>query len=350
MTDRAFTYRPILWLLRSSTLRGQRIAALDIFRGSALLAMAGYHFIWDLWYFRFADPALLTAPLWIATRIVILFSFLFFAGFSLQLAHSSGLKLKTFFRRIFLVGLSAISVTLVTYVIAPESFVIFGALHHIAVGSLLAVPFLKLPALLTLISALLTLFLPQVLISDELMRPGWIWLGLSSRVLNSNDFVPVFPWFSAMLTGVAVGRICMINSNWLNRLRNLSFGHSGFTKVLNFLGRHGLIFYLLHQPIFYSVTQLASHLTRPDVVVPYMSPLAYLASCQAETSKDGTRPERARAYCRCNLEEMTKAGIWAAIAEGDVTSSVEEKIADIAETCQAKERDRQNEIYRRQSR
>ncbi|MGB5799766.1 MAG: heparan-alpha-glucosaminide N-acetyltransferase domain-containing protein, partial [Mesorhizobium sp.] len=36
----------------------KRIVAIDVARGLALLAMASYHFTWDLGFFGYTDPSL----------------------------------------------------------------------------------------------------------------------------------------------------------------------------------------------------------------------------------------------------------------------------------------------------
>ena len=70
-----------------------RIGFLDTWRGIALIAMASYHFTWDLAMFGYIPPETPTEGLWRLYARAIASSFLFLAGFSLFLGASKGYKL-----------------------------------------------------------------------------------------------------------------------------------------------------------------------------------------------------------------------------------------------------------------
>ncbi|TKB32225.1 MAG: DUF1624 domain-containing protein, partial [Mesorhizobium sp.] len=64
----------------------KRIVAIDVARGVALLAMASYHFTWDLEFFGYADPGLTAFGWWKFYARCIASTFLFLVGVSLFLA------------------------------------------------------------------------------------------------------------------------------------------------------------------------------------------------------------------------------------------------------------------------
>ncbi|TGU11280.1 DUF1624 domain-containing protein, partial [bacterium M00.F.Ca.ET.156.01.1.1] len=72
--------------------RKGRIGGLDTLRGQALIAMASYHFTWNLEYFGYLEPGTATTGLWKLYARGIATSFLFLAGFSLFLAHGKGVN------------------------------------------------------------------------------------------------------------------------------------------------------------------------------------------------------------------------------------------------------------------
>jgi uncharacterized membrane protein len=58
----------------------------------------------------------------------------------------------------------------------------------------------------------------------------------------SMDFIPIYPWFWAILLGILTGP-------YLSRIRH--FDHLRPNRFLNFLGQHSLKIYLIHQPVIF---------------------------------------------------------------------------------------------------
>ena len=77
-----------------------RLLALDAARGLALIAMASYHFSWDLEFFGYLAPGTSTQGFLRIYARMIASSFLFLAGFSLVLAQYPKLRLQPFLRRL----------------------------------------------------------------------------------------------------------------------------------------------------------------------------------------------------------------------------------------------------------
>ena len=63
--------------------RAPRIEAIDLARGIALVAMAVYHFTWDLEFFGYLEPRTTAVGGWKLFARVIASSFLFLVGVSL---------------------------------------------------------------------------------------------------------------------------------------------------------------------------------------------------------------------------------------------------------------------------
>lgn len=224
-----------------------RIPLFDVLRGTALAAMAAYHFSWDLEFFGLATLGVTENPLWIAFARSIAASFLALVGVSLVLAHGGGIRWRGFLRRLVTVGIAAAAITLLSFFADPDGIIWFGILHCIAASSLFGLPFLRAPIWLVVATALACLAAPAFLASPTFNGAAWLWLGLASEPIPSNDYNPLLPWFGCVLAGIAVARIVLPHAEgaawaqWQPR--------STVSCALALAGRHSLLVYLVHQPI-----------------------------------------------------------------------------------------------------
>ena len=76
------------------------------------------------------------------------------------------------------------------------------------------------------------------------------YLGFPHRGFFSTDYFPLLPWFFLFVTGYFLHRV-LDQRNLTQRL----FAR-GRVPVLNWMGNHSLIIYLLHQPILYGLCLL----------------------------------------------------------------------------------------------
>src|SRR5690606_12637101 len=128
---------------------------------------------------------------------------------SLFLAHGSGVRWTGFLRRLAMVAGAAAAISIATFLAVPDAFIFFGILHQIALASLFGLTFLRLPWALTLVAAAAVIAAPHFLRSSFFDHPAWWWVGLSTSLPRSNDYVPVFPWFGAVLAGIAAAGLAM---------------------------------------------------------------------------------------------------------------------------------------------
>jgi uncharacterized membrane protein len=282
-----------------SPARAKRIEVLDLARGLALVAMAIYHFTWDLEFFGYVEPGMTAVGGWKLFARCIASSFLFLVGISLVLAHAKSLRWKPFWRRFAMIAGAALAITIVTWVAMPEGFIFFGILHQIALASLLGLAFLRLPPLVTLVIAALVVAAPNYLRSEFFDNPALWWVGLSSTNPHSNDYVPLFPWFGAVLAGIAAGKFASA-SGLFDRLAEIRLGK--WAMPFDFAGRHSLAFYLIHQPVLISCVWLFSQVTPPQLPP---QEVRFRASCErtCEQTRDADFCTR---YCVCMLDALEK--------------------------------------------
>ena len=307
----------------------RRIAAIDILRGIALIAMASYHFTWDLENFGYTTPGLTAFGWWKLYARCIASTFLFLVGVSLYLAHGRQIRWFGFWKRFAMVAVAAIAISAVTYVATPDGFIFFGILHEIALASLLGLAFLRLPALLTAIVAAAVIAAPYYLRSEVFDHPALWWVGLSATNPRSNDYVPLFPWFGAVLAGIAVVKFASA-SGLLARLSTLSPGR--WSNPLVFIGRHSLAFYLIHQPLLFGSVWLLSQVVPAP---PQDREAGFLNACQPSCEQQQQDTKFCSSYCGCMLDALKGEGSLDKVYGNDQSSIWKSHLADLASTCTA---------------
>jgi uncharacterized membrane protein len=317
-------------------IKSNRIEALDLARGFALAAMAVYHFAWDLEFFGYAPPGMTALGGWKLFARCIASSFLFLVGVSLFLAHAQRIRWPGFLRRLAMVAGAAAAISVATYFAVPGAFIFFGILHQIALASLLGLAFLRLPALLTLAVAVAVIVAPTFLRSTLFDQPAWWWVGLSTVRHRSNDYVPLFPWFGAVLIGIAAAKIAGA-AGLFPRLAEVRFGR--WSAPFGFFGRHSLAFYLIHQPVLFAALWLFAQVFPPRMQTPDAQ---FRQSCEVTCQQARDEAFCAR-YCACMLGELERAGDLLKLFSGDEDEKLNERVSGMAVTCTAASQDNAGE-------
>lgn len=302
-----------------------RIGALDTLRGIALIAMASYHFTWDLELFGYLEPGTATQGLWKLYARGIASSFLFLAGFSLFLAHSKGINWPSFRKRFAMIAAAAVLITAATAVATPEGMIFFGILHNIAAASLIGLLFLRLPVILTIVIAVAAIIAPFYLKADIFGTPWLLWIGLSPITPRSNDYVPLLPWLAPFLLGLAFAKIA-VPAGWLDRFRSPSSPRN----PLAIAGKHSLAFYLIHQPVLVGIVYLTSLIAPPP---PVDMVEEFKKSCERTCVSGQNSVEMCQTFCGCTLEKLHAENVFDNMMASKLTEADQTKIADISLQC-----------------
>ncbi|MET1411875.1 heparan-alpha-glucosaminide N-acetyltransferase [Roseibium sp. HPY-6] len=306
-----------------------RLAVLDLARGAAVVAMAIYHFSWDLYWFAFVDWPVAQGTGWRAFAVTIAGSFLFLAGVSLDLAHHTGIRWQSFWRRFAVIAAAAATVSLVTFFTFGENFVRFGILHCIAASSLISLPFLRSPFWTSGAAALFLLTLPLWASSAAFDGAPWLWTGLGTPGFGSVDYVPIAPWAGIALAGLSLSKVFRKLQIW-QRLSVLSFSGraGGLTRLM---GRHSLSIYLLHQPILYGLVWAAA-MVSPEVD---RAASAFVGNCSAACSQTLGEPDLCVAACSCTLDHLKSDGTWTMLVVEPDDQSLRERMNEHYKLCLA---------------
>lgn len=249
MTDPAQTYAPT-----------KRLHLIDYARGWAILAMAIFHFTWDLEFFGFVEPGLTSTFEWKTFARCIASSFLFLAGISLILGHDPVLRVQSFINRMmWLIGAAGL-ISAATFYTMPNAPIFFGILHSIAAASVIGLVLRKRPSVLLILLAVLVFLAPFYLRSEFFDTPLLWWVGLNANIPRSNDYVPLLPWLAPFLIGMAVAKLSKTKGLFEKLRDRQSPPQNILNKALSFAGRHSLATYLLHQPILLGLVWLAAQI------------------------------------------------------------------------------------------
>jgi len=208
---------------------------IDALRALAVIWMIIFHTTYDLNMFGFMAVNF-SDGFWYAFPRVIAGTFLFCVGLSLNITHTPSIKWHSLLKRSIKLGLAALAISVVSYIMFPSQWIYFGTLHCILVGSFLGA--------LVVHHRLFALFVFSLIISLQYGLDydiKWVSTLLQRQSL---DFIPIYPWFWTILLGILL-------EPYLSRVKTLRE-----LKVPNpalFLGRHSLKIYLLHQPLIYAI-------------------------------------------------------------------------------------------------
>lgn len=235
-----------------------RYRALDALRGFALLNMMLYHGLWDVVYLFGRDISWFTSSVGFVWQQCICWTFILLSGFCWSLGSK---KLK---RGLMVLGVSVI-ITAVTLIFMPDAPILFGVLTLLGSAMLLMLPLKgvlqKVPVYFGLSGSFILFLLTKNVNEGFLGFFGYEWirlpegwytnlftayLGFRPRGFWSADYFSLIPWFFLYVTGYFLYRL-FEKKQWLSHLT------SSVSRPLEWLGRHSLWVYVLHQPILYGL-------------------------------------------------------------------------------------------------
>lgn len=270
----------------------KRVYLLDMLRGTLIIYVVYYHFMYDLNDILGSGIPYLYSAWFSGIRDAMSGSLIFLSGVS---CHFSGNNVKRGIRTILI----ALALTAVTRLIMPSQIILFGILHLLgammvfygaaeriadrirdikdgkagkagaAVLTRCAYSPAGMRARLILTCVFLFLFalsrdiyygtfgigkfavrLPDVLYGSLPMY----FLGFAGPYFSA-DYYPVLPWGMLFFAGSMAG--------YYFRKKELpGFLYKNFCRPLSFIGRHTMIIYLVHQPLFFGIFFLADKLVK----------------------------------------------------------------------------------------
>jgi len=303
-----------------------RLPVVDLARGIAIVAMVVYHTAFDLYAEGLIAGDVENGLAWKVFARTVAGSFLVLVGIGLVLAARGGLNWPRYWRRVAFVAIGAVLVSIATWFFDPTTFVYFGILHEIAVASVLALPFLVAPWWLVAAAAALVLALPWFATSAVFAAPWLWWLGLAPDVRSTLDYVPLLPWFGAVLAGILAGRVVVRCSPALAAWR-LTWPP---VRWLRLAGRWSLLIYLLHQPLIFGAVHLYAVAFPPSVET---TRARFVGQCEAAVCEAGN--ESCSAYCGCVFDNLHGTDLYPPRRPADLTADQASRQQAVLTACRA---------------
>ncbi len=240
-----------------------RICLLDFIRGFTLINMIIYHTLWDMVYiFKVDIPWFYDRSAYIYQQ-AICWTFIFLSGFCFNLGRNH-------IRRGLTVLAGGIIVSLVTIIFMPDDKILFSVLTFMGLAMLICTPLekylKKINVLLGFVASALLFFTVRNVtrgslgfeglvladLPDSLYHGGFFGslIGFHDQRISSADYFPLFPWLFLFLSGYFLGGMLIEKMRKSSCVMNFNF------MPINFLGRHSLIIYMIHQPVVYGILLL----------------------------------------------------------------------------------------------
>ena len=237
-----------------------RYRFLDTLRGLNLLSMIAYHAFYNLNY-MYGHPMkwYRSTPGYIWQQAICQV-FIFLSGFCLTLGRTDP---KHQFLRGLRLSACGLIITLVTALVMPQSIIIMGVLSFFGLAVLITAVFhpllRKIPPSIGLTLSILFFLLTREINSGclgfesirLLQLPDFLYQGKLMMILGfpyagfySSDYFSVFPWIFLFWSGMYFWQL-------LERKNKIpvTFLRSHGIRPLEWIGRHTLPIYMLHQPI-----------------------------------------------------------------------------------------------------
>lgn len=235
----------------------KRYNLIDAFRGFALVNMVAFHFCYNIFMIYGLNSKWTQIPLVIAWERLICISFIMISGVSLHFSKHP-------YRRGIIINLCGFLITAVTFFAFPSEVIWFGILNLIGCSMIITAalrgvfdrldPFLG--AGLSLLCFAVFYGVPERYIGFFSLKlfdlPDFFYqfkyvafIGFPDSGFRSSDYFPIITWIFVYILGYFLWKIIK------------RFGKEGSFRrrvyALDFLGRHSLIIYMLHQPVLMGI-------------------------------------------------------------------------------------------------
>lgn len=217
-----------------------RFWEIDFVRGIAVVLMVVFNYAFALDYLHIYTATNGWLFWWLFPRLAA-GTFILVAGVSAVVSYQRNKSVKRRVRRGAMIFGWGLLITLVTFIFVPQETVWFGILHLIGLSVMLSPLLIKLEKYnlpVGLAIALIGFYIGNITIGSPLL----LWLGFVPYNFATLDYFPVLPWLGVFLVGMYFGMRFYTKGK-----RTFNIKEPRGAGIINFIGRHSLFIYLIHQ-------------------------------------------------------------------------------------------------------
>jgi len=241
-----------------------RIDILDKLRGGAFILMFIFHFFIAINLFT-NNYYNLDSFIIKYIGIIARYLFLLLLGISLYLSYKNSKNNEDYrkkqLKRSIQLLVAGIYVTIITYLIIPDKYIVFGILHFMAVIILILFNFVNnIPLLLIIfISVEFIKNIKLDFLNDGSFKTFIKGIFGFSFYKNTVDHFYILKWINIIIIGILIGHIINYINNF-NKLHDRNnkniIKKNNNNSLLTKIGKNTLILYIIHLPILYIITTL----------------------------------------------------------------------------------------------
>lgn len=215
-----------------------RIKSIDAVRGILIIGVIIYHFIYNLVALEIIPANILYNPLMNFIQYFGACLFIMISGVSAKFSRSN---LKRGIRTL----LFGMLLTLATYILNPNAFIVFGILHFLGVASII---YSVIGDINIHPSIFIILFFISKVILDRTYHIKHLWIfGITDNSFISTDYFPIFPFIFIYYLGTKM-------ADYIKRMPKDNLIYKYDNKLLSYVGRNTIYIYIIHQPILIVLT------------------------------------------------------------------------------------------------
>lgn len=231
---------------------------LDKFRGFTIISMVLFHLIYNInyyWTLSWYDGTVLNR-IW---QLSIAGSFFLISGIS-----SNFLTADKNIKRGIKTSLIGFAITIITYIFAPNQFILWGVLNGLGLSMIIVgilQKYIDINGKLFFVFFILFILsykvpmgsLYEINFFKNLYDNNIFILGFPGNNFSSTDYFPIIPWLFIFVSGYLFRKFIS------NKNLNISKGKD---SILAKIGRQSMKIYMLHQIILYPLVSIIYNLTK----------------------------------------------------------------------------------------
>ena len=163
-------------------------------------------------------------------------------------ATANGRNYRRFYKRLGQIAACAALITIMSLVMFSKSWIYFGILHFMVLGSCFVFLFANTN---WKISGLVGIVILTGFFIGWLPR-RWPFDFITALPDYTEDFVPLFPWLGVAFLGLTFSQRLRDSQTLLGQLTMIR-RDDGLGRVISFSGKRSLWIYMIHQPILFAI-------------------------------------------------------------------------------------------------